>query len=210
MQKMFLIHNALGEDSKMVDAGEQPTPAGLFNKVNENPDNEGEESLVTRIRNNYFEINEKHPEVIKRIDELPIRVKSGKQYIENQVCVLRRKGLSLFTHFIPDTDAAKLDVNEITFEELLDLVECEYGTPYLALSPKFWTAYNEVKDFKTSNKKGFAPKSLEAKTYENLKCALRILKRIEHQKNEVVIAVENVRCKARRKGRIPTRILPFL
>ena len=175
MQKMFLIHNALGEDSKMFDADEEPTAAGLFNKVNENPDNEGEESLATRIRNKYFEIQENHPEVIKRIDELPIRVKSGKQYIENQVCVLRRKGLSLFTHFIPDTDAAKLEVNELTFDELLNLVECEYDTPYIPLSPKFWPAYNEVKDFKISKKKGFAPKSLEAKAHENLKCALQVL-----------------------------------
>lgn len=174
-QKMFLIHNALGEDSKMFDADEEPTAAGLFSKVNENPDNEGEESLATRIRNKYFEIKEQHPEVIKRINELPIRVKSGKQYIDNQVCVLRRKGLSLFTHFIPDTDAAKLEVNELTFDELLDLVVCEYDTPYIPLSPKFWSAYNEVKDFKTSNKKGFAPKSLEAKAHENLKCALNIL-----------------------------------
>ena len=174
-QKMFLIHNALGEDSKMFDADEEPTAAGLFNKVNENPDNQGEESLSTRIRNSYFEIQESHPEVIKRIDELPIRVKSGKQYVDNQVCVLRRKGLSLFTHFIPDTNAAKLEVKELTFDELLDLVVCEYDTPYFPISPKFWPAYTEVKDFKSTTKKGFAPKSLEAKAHENLKCALRVL-----------------------------------
>ena len=260
-QKMFLIHNALGEDSKMFDADEEPTAAGLFSKVNENPDNEGEESTSTRVRNKYYEIHENHPEVSKRIVELPIRVKSGKTFTENQVCVLRRKGLSLFTHFIPDTNAAKLEVNELTFDELLNLVECEYDSPYIPLSPKFWPAYNEIKELKSKTKKGFAPKSLEAKAHENLKCALkvldtknnnlmafvkilitdiekyktlsdrtlgrlgrdvftnissdiekkaytgeilrirhslgadyldRILKRIEHQKNEVVIAIENV------------------
>jgi superfamily II DNA or RNA helicase len=174
MQKMFLIHNALGEDAKMFDADEEPTPAGLFNKVNENPDNEGEESLATRIRNSYFEITSTHPEVIERISELPARIKSGKPYSENQVCVIRRKGLSLFTHLV-NTQAEKLDVKEVTFEELLELVVCEYETPYLPLSPFFWAAYNEVKEYKTANKKGFAPKSLEAKAHENLKCALRIL-----------------------------------
>ena len=174
MQKMFLIHNALGEDSKMFDADEVPTAAGLFNKVNENPDNEGEESLATRIRNSYFEIAEKHPEVLERIAQLPARIKSGKAFTDDQVCVLRRKGLSLFTHIV-ETKAEKQVVKEITFEEMLALVKCEYETPYQPLSPHFWSAYNEVKNFRTANKKGFAPKSLEAKAHENLKCALRIL-----------------------------------
>jgi hypothetical protein len=183
MQKMFLIHNALGEDSKMFDADEEPTAAGLFNKVNENPDNEGEESLATQIRNRYFEMMEKHPEVIARIAELPVRIKSGKAFTENQICVLRRKGLSLFTHLVR-TDAEKLEVCEITFEELLDVVACEFETPYLPLSTQFWSAYNEVKNFKTANKKGFAPKSLEAKAHENLKCALRVL----DAKNDALMA----------------------
>jgi superfamily II DNA or RNA helicase len=176
MQKMFLIHNALGEDSKMFDADEEPTPAMLFNKVNDNPDNDGEESTATQIRNKYFDIEQAHPEVIKRISDLPARVKSSKPYPENQVCVLRRKGLSLFTHYIPDTYTDKLEVNEITFEEFLNMVECKFDTPQLMLSPKFWVSYNEVRDFKTANKRGFSsPKSLEAKAHENLKCSLKIL-----------------------------------
>jgi hypothetical protein len=261
MQKMFLIHNALGEDSKMFDEDEEPTPAKLFNKVNDNPDNEGEENPTTQIRNKYFEIERKYPELIKRITELPTRVKTAKAFTQNQVCVVRRKGLSLFTHLVKDSHTDKLEVEEITFEEMLNFVECEYDTPQLMLSAKFWDSYTQIKDFKTGNKKGLSPKSLEAKAHENLKCALkimnhsdegliqfiqmlitdiekyktlsdrtlgrlarnplttksteahiknfkdevlwiknslgadyldRILKRIEHQKNEVVIAVENI------------------
>jgi hypothetical protein len=101
-------------------------------------------------------------------------VKSGKPFAENQVCVLRRKGLSLFTHLV-DTSSDKLLVKEIIFDELLSLVASEYNTPYLHLSPKFWAAYSEVKDYKPSSKKGFKPKSLEAKSHENLKCALKVL-----------------------------------
>jgi hypothetical protein len=174
MQKMFLIHNALGEDAKMFDADEEPTPAGLFNKVNENPDNEGEESTATRIRNSYFDISEKHPEVIARISELPARIKSGKAYTESKVCVLRRKGLSLFTH-IAEINSETKSIKEITFEELLTFVACEFETPYVPLSPNFWPAYTEIKAYKASTKKGLAPKSLEAKAHENLKCALKIL-----------------------------------
>ena len=174
MQKMFLIHNALGEDAKMFDADEEPTPAGLFNKVNENPDNDGEESIATRIRNSYFEIAEKHPNIIARIAELPARVKTGKAFPENQVCVLRRKGLSLFTH-IAHTQNENKEITEITFEEMIELVKCEYETPYVALTKNFWPLYNDIKEYKTTTKKGFAPKSLEAKAHENLKCALKIL-----------------------------------
>jgi len=175
-QKMFLIHNALGEDSKIFDPNEEPTPAMLFNKVNENPDSDGEQSIGTQIRNKYNEIKQTYPEIIKKISDLPARVKSGKPFTQNQVCVLRRKGLSLFTHFVADSNAEKPQIEEITFEEFLKLVECYFDTPYLQLSPQFWASYNEIKEFKsTSNKKFSSPKSLEAKAYENLKCALRIL-----------------------------------
>lgn len=174
-QKMFLIHNALGEDSKIFDPSEEPTPAKLFNKVNENPDTEGEESLSTRIRNRYFEIEQSHPDVIKKISEVPTRVKSGKLFTENQVCVLRKKGLSLFTHVVPTKHSDNAKVKEITFEEFLSLVECSYDTPFVPLSPNFWPAYNDVRAIKPSTKKFSSQMSLEAKAYENLKCAIRLL-----------------------------------
>jgi len=190
-------------------------------------------------------------------------VKTGKYYTNNQVCVLRRKGLSLFTHLVSDTQVSEPEVEEITFEQFLEKVECAYETPNQHLSNKFWPAYNAIKDIKpTSSKKFSSPKSLEAKAYENLKTGLkildvkndelmnfikvlitdiekyktlsertlgriarseltleaneriktsftrevlwirnnlgadyldRILKRIEHQKNEIVIAVENIK-----------------
>ena len=175
-QKMFLIHNALGEDSKIFDPDEEPTPAMLFNKVNENPDLDGEQSIGTHVRNKLFEIEQAHPEVIEKIAKLPARVKSGKPFTHNQVCVLRRKGLSLFTHVVADSQAEKPQVDEITFEDFLPLVACDYDTLYLALSPQFWKSYNEIKDYKTVTSRAFtSPKSLEAKAYENLKCALRVL-----------------------------------
>lgn len=175
VNKMFLIHNALGEDSKIFDPNEEPTPAMLFNKVNENPDEDGEQSLGTKIRNKYFEIKQSHPEVIKKISELPARVKSGKSFNENQICVLRKKGLSLFTHYVSDSYAEMPIVDEITFENFLELVECRYETEYKSLTSRFWDSYNKIKDVKLSAKKFTSPKSLEAVAYENLKCALRVL-----------------------------------
>jgi len=261
MQKMFLIHNALGEDSKMFNVDEEPTPAGLFNKFNLNPDNEEEENISTKIRNTYLEIQEKHPEIIKKIENLPLRVKSGKTFSENQVCVLRKKGLSLFTHNIVFKDGEDLKINELTFEDYLTLIECEFDTPNTPLSDNFWIGYDTIRNYKPKIRSSSnIGKSLESKAKENLKVLIkltnpneeelvnfikmliddivnyktlsdktisrigrneisnhssekqvklfrevilgikqylgkdylnRILKRVEHQKNEVVIAIEN-------------------
>jgi superfamily II DNA or RNA helicase len=175
-QKMFLIHNALGEDSKIFDPEEEPSPAKLFNKVNENPDSDSEQSISTLVRNKYHEIETKNPEIIKKIAGLPARVKTGKQFSHNQVCVLRRKGLSLFTHLVSDTQMSEPEVEEIIFEQFLESVECVFETPNKQLSDKFWSAYNAIKDLKPiSSKKFSSPKSLEAKAFENLKTGLKIL-----------------------------------
>lgn len=174
-QKMYLIHNALGEDAKIFDEDEEPTASKLFNKLNENPENGGEESLSTRIRNEYYSIETNYPEVIEKINNLPIRIKSGKKYSENQVCVLRKKGLGLFTHYI-SLDDEKQQVNEITFEEFLDIIKCDYKTPFIEISDRFWDAYDKIRNNKsTEDKKNIKANSLESKTISNLKCTLKII-----------------------------------
>ena len=90
-QKMFLIHSALGEDSKIFDADEEPTPSGLFSKISTNPEENDELSISTIIRNDYNEIVESHPEVIKKISDLPNRVKTAKEFEENNF-VLKKDG----------------------------------------------------------------------------------------------------------------------
>lgn len=55
-QKMFLIHNALGEDAKIFDEDEEPTPASLGSKINSNPQEEGEVNTITKIRNLYADL----------------------------------------------------------------------------------------------------------------------------------------------------------
>jgi len=50
-QKMFLIHNILGEDAKMFDVDEEPSAAELYKRINRNPEETEEESLLTSVRN---------------------------------------------------------------------------------------------------------------------------------------------------------------
>ena len=81
---MFLIHNALGEDAKMFDADEKPTPSGLFTKISQNPEDNEELSVSTLIRNDYNEVLNKHPEIIDKmvsedwvIELMPAEAKSN-------------------------------------------------------------------------------------------------------------------------------------
>src|SRR5690606_6931878 len=75
-QKMFLIHNALGEDAKIFDENEIPSPSGLGAKIIDNIDGDGVINTITKIRNLYADLQKNHPEVIDKISQLPPRVKT--------------------------------------------------------------------------------------------------------------------------------------
>ncbi len=64
---MFLIHTALGEDSKIFDVDEEPTPAGLYGRVQQNPDKLEEEGFYTKALNKYLKIKKNHPELVEQI-----------------------------------------------------------------------------------------------------------------------------------------------
>ncbi|MDA3866981.1 MAG: helicase-related protein [Salinivirgaceae bacterium] len=174
-QKMFLIHNTLGEDAKIFDPEEEPTVSGLYNKVNQNPEEDEELNTVTLIRNQYHEIIEEHPEVIEKISHLPSRVKTAKKYEENQVNVLRKKGLSLFSQIVVNPSKEKNDVVEILFEDLVPKIKCEFKEPRLEISKEFWPAYEDIKHYKPSYKSSKTESSLVRKAEANIKVALKLI-----------------------------------
>ncbi|MGB4847928.1 MAG: helicase-related protein [Saprospiraceae bacterium] len=174
-QKMFLIHHALGEDAKIFDPEEEPTPSGLFNRINQSPDLDGELNISTIIRNIYQEIAKIYPDLIDKIKDYPPRVKSCKIYCENQLNVLRRKGLSLFSLTVQNPSPEQNQVEEISFEALLPLVECTIDEPRQPLSSNFWPAYENTKEFKPQHKSGKSEASLEKKAADNLKTALKLV-----------------------------------
>src|SRR5690606_8013754 len=136
-QKMFLIHNSLGEDSKIFNADEEPTPAGLFNKINESPDDDDELNISTWIRNEYARVVEEHPEIIEFISGLPPRVKTAKRYAQNEINVIRRKGLSIFAQQVINPDGENIVVSSLLFEELIPSLQCEFDEERLELSRSF-------------------------------------------------------------------------
>ena len=178
-QKMFLIHNALGEDSKIFSPDEEPSASELFNRINQNPEELEELTLNTSIRNRYHDIETSHPDVIAKIDKLPPRVKAAKHFTPNHIVnVLRRKGLGLFSLALRNEENAT--IQEISFEEMLPFVECDYEEESKKLSQEFWPIYDQLKTYKPRVSSRSNSNSIETKARNNLQTALRLLG-AEHQ-----------------------------
>lgn len=174
-QKMFLIHSSLGEDAKIFDVEEEPSAAGLYSKLNQSPDEDGEVNTVTIVRNTFKDIQTNHPEVIEKINDLPPRVKTAKQFDKGNLNVLRKKGLSLFAQVVDLAADSKFEIEEVIFEELLEHVKCEFKEPRLTLSNQFWPTYEKIKNFKPTYKTGRSDISLESKALENLKVYIKLI-----------------------------------
>ncbi len=175
-QKMFLIHNTLGEDAKIFDVDEEPTAAELFKRINKNPDDDGDQNLFTKIRREYADVKLNHPEVIERIGVLPPRVKTAKVFSSNQLHVFRRKGLAFFIQNVNETSSEKPEVQEVLFEDALRFVRCAKHEPRLKLSNNFWPAYEAIKKHKEILRFSKSEVSLEVKAQNNLQSAIRFFK----------------------------------
>ncbi|MBS1552606.1 MAG: helicase [Bacteroidetes bacterium] len=165
--KMFLIHNTLGEDSKIFDIDEEPTPSGLFSRIQVNPDNLEEESFYTKILKIFIEIKKNEPELIKAIEEFPIRMKVAKKYENNELLVFLKKG-RLYIQCL-NYDIENSDAYYSTFNEVFGKIKCEKEEKSLQLSKSFWSAYQKVKNFKEQRNIPLTEQSLEQKAIIVLK-----------------------------------------
>ncbi|NPV87887.1 MAG: helicase [Anaerolineae bacterium] len=171
-QKMFLIHNTLGEDAKIFAPDETPSPAELFKRINRNPEEEEEESLLTTIRREFFAIQEQHPSLVKGLSDFPARVKTAKAATQNELLVLRRKGLQLFIHGVSDTLSENPEVHPLTLEEALQCIRCLPETPCQPLSGRFWPIYETIKTYREHTPMPHSEQSLLVKAENNLRSAL--------------------------------------
>jgi len=169
-EKMFLIHNTLGEDAKIFEPDEEPSPSQLFKRIMENPDNMEEESFQTKMRQLYADIASSSPEVIRRINELPPRIKVAKRFHENNLVVFIRKGLGFFTRGIIE-DGNKSE--DLVFENTLPLIECDKEETTVPFSDSFWDSYYNVKEFKESPGIPSSEISIEKKSLNNVNTLLQ-------------------------------------
>ena len=170
-QKMFLIHNALGEDAKIFAPDEEPTASGLFQKINSNPEEEEDLNIITIVRNEFNKIKDEHPEVIKRVNELPNRTKTGKIYSENNTVVFKKKGMALFS-LVANYEDGKIKISEKNFQELLNFVKCSFDEKRLPLSKQFWKAYERIKEYKPQYRSNSSELAIEKKALNSLKSLL--------------------------------------
>ncbi len=138
--KMFMIHNTLGEDSKIFDIDEEPSPAKLYERIQQNPETLEEQSFYTRILQEFIKIKEKYLDLIRLLDKFPPRVKVAKKHDENELLVFIKKG-RLYIHCAKYNQDDNPEYLQIPFEDVYNKIVCLPEEKPLNLSQKFWDVY---------------------------------------------------------------------
>jgi superfamily II DNA or RNA helicase/HKD family nuclease len=165
-EKMFMIHNTLGEDSKVFEAEEEPTASKLYDKIQKNPESLEKESFQTSIRRMYAEID---AATKQRIAILPSRVKVAKKHDQYSLTVFIKKGMGLFIRGVSDESQEPV---ELLFEDALPLIKCSKAEKALPLSDGFWDKYTHIKDLKEKIGVPSSVLSVEKKALFNAKTLL--------------------------------------
>ena len=176
-QKMFLIHNALGEDAKIFDIDEEPTPSGLYNKVQQNPDFMEAESFYTNALKDFESIKENYPELIASLANFPPRIKVAKKYSNNELLAVIKKQRLFVHHRLYDAEDGTNNHFIKSLEEVYEKIKAEKDEPALSLTDRFWDDYEIIKNYKEMGKasrKGGTENSLQQKSINNLKYLLRV------------------------------------
>ena len=173
--KMFMIHSTLGEDSKIFSPDEKPSAAGLFTKLQQNPDTLEVESFITTIRRLYYDIKTKHPEIIEKIKKLPTRIKVAKKYQENDLLVFIRKGRPLFVRGMVNEEKEARDLN---IEEVLERIKSTLEEKSVQRSAMFWENYENSKivEQRVQNSSQMA---IETKSFNNLNSLLQNIEKFD-------------------------------
>ena len=161
--KMFMIHNILGEDAKIFHSDEMPTASALFEKFRQDIDDE-EESFETKIINQFRKIKEKYPELIEEINEFPSKLKVAKIFQEKSLLVFTKRQRLHIQKAVKDKNG-KFFIEEIPLEEIYDEIYC--NDPKLKpidLSKDFWNLYTETKKFRERTFATGSQQSIEVKT----------------------------------------------
>jgi len=170
--KMFLIHTALGEDSKIFDIDEEPTPSGLFNHVQQNPDKLEKESFYTKALKEFLKIKKENPELIENLKKFPPRIKVAKFSNKNELLVFFKKGRLYVSG--AQTDTEKVEPYQTAFEDVFEKVVCMQQEKALNWNTdRFWQVYRAIQDFRDYRLGPVNEQSLEQKALINLDFLIR-------------------------------------
>ena len=174
-QKLFLIHRALGEDAKILDPDEEPRPARVYEKLTADPEEADEVSFEVKIRQEWEALLKAHPEIERRIEALPNRVKVARPG-KSKVLIFLRKARGFFAAEVDPAGPSenREGIRYLSFPEALPLTEAEPETPRLEPSETFWETYSEVLNRLTRVRPEPLPSnSLERLALQNLQTLLR-------------------------------------
>lgn len=156
--KMFMIHTSIGEDSKVLDADEEPTPAGLFEKLGRNPDTLEEESFLTQAKREWMEICAKHPELIAKINKLPGRVKTTRRCALKGTYLFARKGMTLFALRHRDSEETDDGIAHLSIQEAIGEIRCSFDAKRSTeFSDEFWGRYEALQQSLSDRRHGSVP-----------------------------------------------------
>jgi superfamily II DNA/RNA helicase len=156
-QKMFMIHNTLGEDAKIFNIDEEPTPSGLYSKIQRHPDYLEGESPYTKISKEFEALKEKYPDIVASLNDFPSRIKVAKEDTENELFVVVKKQKLFVHHQLYDVNEEDKNHSIEDVEDVLDKIKADKNEPLLPLSNRFWEEYETIKNYSTNNKKNNKP-----------------------------------------------------
>ncbi len=140
-EKMFAIHEILGEDAQIFSPEERPAASLLYNKLC-SLDSEESLSAYTLMKQTFAkveaELQRKNPEALERIERFPDMVKTAwKARDENKhgVFMFRRRG-GTFSAIAFDKE--KRVVEEWPLELAIEQISCAFEEPRLSFSQEFW------------------------------------------------------------------------
>lgn len=143
--KMFMIHTSIGEDSKILDTDEEPTAAGLFEKLGRNPETLEEESFLTQAKREWAEICKKYPAVIEKVNKLPGRVKTTQLKTPSGTYLFARKGMTLFALLHQQSPIAEDEVILLSIQDAITAIKCQFDTARCKdFSKTFWNDYEAI------------------------------------------------------------------
>ena len=137
--KMFAIHQTIGEDARIFNVDETPTPSSLYQKLTRNPDELEEESFQTKAKKAYARILANHPGIEARLEKFPNRVKTAARAKQDGLYVFRRKGHAIFALLHQDGK-----IQEVPMEFALDAIRCPFETEAVPFGPAFWDSYEAL------------------------------------------------------------------
>jgi len=160
--KMFMIHNVLGEDAKIFDAGEEPQASELYKRLTSFVERE-EESFFTRVRREFDKIIKNHPNIKEELKSIPKRIKVAKRGSANELMVFVKKGKDLFVGY---QNYLEKQPKAVSFEEVFEKIKAKENEEKLPLSENFWKYYHFILEKSSFEKRRReSPRSLQEQAY---------------------------------------------